>query len=170
MLLPRESSSCLPSNGSKNWAGITGGDAKVADARLRHWLNDHPTDVLARAYLAATYMQTGQNKQAIEQYQVVLQNDPKNILALNNLAALYQQEKDARALATAEQAYLLKADSAYVMDTLGWMLVEQGKTADGLALLQKAVEKAPTSAEIRYHWAAAFVGTAQPVVFGCRCL
>jgi putative PEP-CTERM system TPR-repeat lipoprotein len=132
-----------------------GGNAKEADARLVRWLKDHPSNVPARAYLASSYMGAAQNKQAIEQYQLVLQNDPKNILALNNLAWLYQQEKDQRALATAEQAYLLKSDSATVMDTLGWILVEQGDTARGLKLLRAASEKAPEATGIRYHWAAA---------------
>jgi predicted Zn-dependent protease len=84
-----------------------------------------------------------------------LQNDPKNILALNNLAWLYQQEKDPRALATAEQAYSLKPDSITIMDTLGWILVEQGDIARALKLLKAASEKAPTATGIRYHWAAA---------------
>jgi len=132
-----------------------GGNAKEADARLVRWLKDHPGDVAVRAYLASSYTSTAQNKQAIEQYQVILQNDSKNILALNNLAWLYQQEKDPRALATAEQAYLLRPDSADIMDTLGWILVEQGDTARGLKLLKAASEKAPASTSIRYHWAAA---------------
>jgi putative PEP-CTERM system TPR-repeat lipoprotein len=132
-----------------------GGNGKEADARLVQWLKDHPGDVPVRAYLASSYLTTAQNKQAIEQYQVVLQNDPKNILALNNLAWLYQQEKDPRALATAEQAYLLKPDNATIMDTLGWILVEQGDTARALKLLKAASDKAPAATGIRYHWAAA---------------
>jgi len=132
-----------------------GGNGKEADARLVQWLKDHPGDVPVRGYLASSYLSTAQNKQAIEQYQVVLQNDPKNGLALNNLAWLYQQEKDPRALATAEQAYLLKPDSSTIMDTLGWILVEQGDAARGLKLLKAASEKAPASTGIRYHWAAA---------------
>jgi putative PEP-CTERM system TPR-repeat lipoprotein len=132
-----------------------GGKAKEADARLVQWLKDHPSDVSVRGYLASSYMTSAQNKQAIEQYQVVLQNDPKNILALNNLAWLYQKEKDPRALATAEQAYLLKPDSSTIMDTLGWILVEQGDIARGLKLLKAASEKAPAATGIRYHWAAA---------------
>ena len=132
-----------------------GGKAKEADARLANWLKDHPSDIPVRGYLASSYMSGAQNKQAIEQYQVVLQNDPKNILALNNLAWLYQQEKDPRALATAEQAYLLKPDSVTIMDTLGWILVEQGDIARALKLLKAASEKAPAATGIRYHWAAA---------------
>jgi len=132
-----------------------GGNVKEADARLVQWLKDHPGDVPVRGYLAASYMSTAQNKQAVEQYQVVLQNDPKNTLALNNLAWLYQQEKDPRALATAEQAYLLKPDSSTIMDTLGWILVEQGDAARALKLLKAASEKAPAATGIRFHWAAA---------------
>ena len=132
-----------------------GGKAKEADARLANWLKDHPSDIPVRGYLASSYMSGAQNKQAIEQYQVVLQNDPKNILALNNLAWLYQQEKDPRALATAEQAYLLKPDSVTIMDTLGWILVEQGDIARALKLLKAASEKVPAATGIRYHWAAA---------------
>jgi Flp pilus assembly protein TadD len=39
------------------------------------------------------------------------------------------------------------------MDTLGWMLVEQGDTKRGLPLLQKAAAGAPALPEIRYHLA-----------------
>ena len=132
-----------------------GGNAKEADARLVQWLKDQPGDLNARTYLASTYVTARQNKQAIEQYQLILQADPKNIRALNDLAWLYQQEKDSRALATAEQAYQLKPDNPEIMDTLGWILVEQNKTIRGTELLQKAAEAAPASTAFRYHWAAA---------------
>ena len=140
-----------------------GGHAQEADVRLIQWLKDHPSDVPARAYLAALYMRTAQNKQAIEQYEVVLQNDPKNTLALNNLALLYQQGNDPRALSTAEQAYQNKLDSPEIMDTLGWIMIEQGRTASGLALLQKAVEMVPASTAIRYHWAVALAKSGDTV-------
>ncbi|MDQ2943238.1 MAG: PEP-CTERM system TPR-repeat protein PrsT, partial [Candidatus Dormibacteraeota bacterium] len=130
------------------------GKAKEADAGLLEWLKNNPSDVAARGYLATTYVRAGQTKQAIEQYQLAIQTDPNNILALNDLAWLYQKEKDPRALATAEKAYQLKPDNPEIMDTLGWILVEQGKTARGLELLQKATEKAPASTAIRFHWAA----------------
>jgi putative PEP-CTERM system TPR-repeat lipoprotein len=133
-----------------------GGNTKEADARLLQWLKDQPSDVAARDYLAASYAQAGRNKQAIEQYELALASDPKNVRALNDLAWLYQQEKDPRALATAEQAYQVKGDNPQIMDTLGWILVEQGNTTRGLPLLQKAAEKAPASTEIRYHLAIAF--------------
>ena len=82
---------------------------------------------------------------------------PRISARLNDLAWLYQQEKDPRALATAEKGYQLKPDNPRIMDTLGWILVEQGKTARGLGLLQKGVEKDPTSTELRYHLAVALM-------------
>lgn len=39
------------------------------------------------------------------------------------------------------------------MDTFGWILVEQGDTARGLPILQKASAKAPQARDIRYHLA-----------------
>src|SRR5206468_12674672 len=70
-----------------------------------------------------------------------------------SLAWAYPQEQDPRALATAEQALKLAADNPAVIDTVGWMLVEQGNTARGLPLLQKASGMAPDAPDIRYHLA-----------------
>jgi Flp pilus assembly protein TadD len=38
---------------------------------------------------------------------------------------------------------------------LGWILVEQGQLSRGLGLLSKAANKAPESANFRYHYGAA---------------
>jgi putative PEP-CTERM system TPR-repeat lipoprotein len=130
---------------------IQDGKGKEAESRLLQWLKEQPTDVPVRIYLADTYLRAKERKLAIEQYETILQQQPKNVLALNNLASLYQQEKDPRALEVAERAYQLMPDNAAVQDTLGWILVEQGNTARGLPLLQKAASLAPESAEIRYH-------------------
>lgn len=131
------------------------GNMKEADTRLLQWLNAQPKDVAARLYLAHAYMTRGQDKQAIEQYQITLQDTPGNLLALNNLAWLYHRQKDPRALTLAEQAYKMQPDAAFITDTLGWILLEQGKTARALELLQKAVSLAPKNPEIGYHYAVA---------------
>jgi FimV-like protein len=131
------------------------GRTQEADANLRQWLEEQPNDVAARTYLAEIYLKAGQHKLAIEQYQRLLQADAKNLRALNDLAWLYQKEKDPRAVTTAEQGYQLYPDNPDITDTLGWILVEQGETARALELLQKAAEKAPQSTEIRYHLAVA---------------
>jgi putative PEP-CTERM system TPR-repeat lipoprotein len=131
------------------------GDAKTGEAKLAQYIKDSPQDMVARLYLANAYLRSEQHKAAIGQYEALLKQDAKNLLALNNLAWLYQQEKSPRALDYAEQAYKVQPDNAPVLDTLGWILVEQGKTARGLELLQKATSKQPDAPEIRYHLAAA---------------
>lgn len=133
------------------------GKSKEADTRLAQWLKEHPDDTSTRMYQANIYLFGKQNKAAIEQYQTVLQQDPKYVPALNNLAWLYQQEKDPRALEYAEKANQLTPDNPATLDTLGYILVEQGNTTRGLPLLQKATSLAPEAAEIRYHLALGFI-------------
>ncbi len=126
-----------------------------ADAYLRRWLTAQPNDMAARTYFAESSLARKQNKVAIEQYELILKAYPDNVLILNNLAATYQQEKDARALPTAERAYKLKPDVPQIADTLGWILVDQGQTARAVEILRKAATAAPKSGEIGYHYAVA---------------
>lgn len=129
------------------------GKNKEADSRMTQWLKDHPADAATRLYLAGTLLAAKQSKAAVEQYQIILRQDPNYVPALNNLAWLLHQEKDPHALEYAEQAYRLKPDNAAILDTLGWILVEQGNVNRGLPLLQKAASLAPDAAVIRYHLA-----------------
>ena len=134
---------------------VAAGDRREGDRRILQWLNEEPKDRIARAYLASTYLAMGQRGPAIEQLQLLLQNDPKNASALNDLAWLYHQEGDARALPTAQQAYQLQPSNVHAMDTLGWILLAQGETGRALELLHEATSQAPASTAIRYHWAVA---------------
>ena len=137
-------------------AQVKAGRAKEAEAGLRRWLKEHPEDVGAMLYAAAESLRTDQPKAAVNYYQQVLRKDPRNVLALNNLASLYQRDGDTRALSVAESAYKLDPESAVVSDTLGWILVSQGKDASrGIRLLEAAATKEPANLEIRYHLAAA---------------
>jgi putative PEP-CTERM system TPR-repeat lipoprotein len=129
------------------------GRANAVQPLLAGWLKQHPDEPVVALYAAETHMSGKQYKPAIALLEGVLKRSPGNPVALNNLAWSYQQVNDPRALATAEQALKVTADSPAVMDTLGWMLVEQGNTARGVPLLQKAVALAPDASEIRYHLA-----------------
>lgn len=139
------------------------GKDKEADLRLTEWLKKHPDDLPIRMYLADTFLTEGKLADAVEQYQNVLKEQPKFAPALNNLATAYQHQKDPRALEYAEKAYHLATENPAVLDTLGWILVEQGDTARGLPLLQKAVSLAPQVGEIRYHFAVGLVKSGQKI-------
>jgi putative PEP-CTERM system TPR-repeat lipoprotein len=131
------------------------GNLKGAEKTLLGWIKQHPKDLAARNFAAEIYMQTQRNREAIVEYEALLKAAPSNVIFLNNLATLYQREKDPRALATAEQAFKLAPDQPGVQDTLGWIMVEQGQLPRGLDLLRKAAAKAPKSAALRYHYGVA---------------
>lgn len=131
----------------------------LAEQGLNDWLKRQPRDAAVRAFAAEYYMQTGRNKEAIAQYEEVNRQVPDRALLLNNLAILYQREKDNRALATAERALKVAPRNPSVQDTVGWILVEQGQLKRGLDLLTQAVARAPKSTSIRYHHAAALART-----------
>lgn len=139
------------------------GKPDEADARLAQWLKMAPEDVPARLYAADAGLKAGKYKVAIEHYEWLLGKQPENVVALNNLAWAYQQAKDKRALETAERAHKLKPDNPAIIDTLGWILVEQGDYKRATALLQKAVAAAPKAPAIRYHLAQAWLKSGDKV-------
>jgi putative PEP-CTERM system TPR-repeat lipoprotein len=130
------------------------GKTKEAESRLVQWMKANPSDGAVQMYLAELHMANKQFKPAAELLQGLLKRQPDNAAVLNNLAWTFQQDKDPRALATAERAAKLAPASPAVLDTLGWILSEQGDTARALPLLQKAVTLAPAAQETRYHLAA----------------
>ncbi len=134
---------------------VAAGNDKDAAQRLDKFHAARPNDHVLTMYVAESLLQAKQYKAAIAKLEAVTKMAPNNPNALNNLAWAYQKEKDPRALKTAERALALAKDNPAIIDTLGWMLVEQGDTARGLPHLRRAVELAPKALEIRYHLASA---------------
>jgi tetratricopeptide (TPR) repeat protein len=131
------------------------GKSKEAESRLAQWRQANPTDAMIPLYESQHYTNEKQYKPAAEALRVVLKLRPDNQIALNNLAWVYQQDKDPRALETAEHAAKIAPNNPVIMDTLGWMLVEQGNIKRGLPLLQKAAGMAPEAKDTRFHMAIA---------------
>ncbi|MFL6709303.1 MAG: XrtA/PEP-CTERM system TPR-repeat protein PrsT, partial [Massilia sp.] len=138
------------------WAGAlnAAGKGKEAEAKVTAWLASHPGDAASTLYLGELALERKDFKGASERFEAMLKVAPNDPLVLNNLAWVYQQLKDPRAIPTAERAVKAAPESATVLDTLGWMLAEQGNTAKALPLLQKAVQLQPAARELRYHLAA----------------
>jgi cellulose synthase operon protein C len=124
-------------------------------AAMEQWAREHPNDLGFRNMLADAYIKSGEQRLAAEQYRQILQRQPKHVPSLNNLAWLYHQLGDSRALASAREAYALAPQSTAIMDTLGWILVQTGQVAEGLPLLEKAAAPTNAPAEVKYHYAAA---------------
>lgn len=135
------------------------GDRKAATDSLDAWLKTRPDDTAVRLGLADLYLRTQQYDPAIQQYETLAKSDQRNVVVLNNLAWLYGEKGDKRAIATAEQAVKLAPQAATVIDTLGYLHVRLGDAKRGVELLRDARAKSPQSPDIGYHLAAGLAKT-----------
>lgn len=133
------------------------GKAGEANTAANDWLKAHPKDNGFRLFLAESANQRKDYAAAVAQYRSLLAAEPNNAAVLNNLAWSLGQMKDPKALGYAEQANKLAPDQPAIMDTLGVLLVEQGDTARGLDLLDKAVQLAPQPGPIHLNRAKALI-------------
>ena len=109
------------------------GQHQEAERQLEAWLKSHDDAVAVRMGLANYYILESDDDKAQAIYERVLQQDPKQPLALNNLAEIYFKKHDPRAAGLAERAYAL-APQPSTADTLGWVLVGNGNSHARLVL------------------------------------
>jgi tetratricopeptide (TPR) repeat protein len=114
-----------------------------------------PENIVFMNALAITLGSAGQRQTAAEQYRKMLDLDPKNGVALNNLAFMLADTDGALALAYALRARQLFPNEPTVIDTLGWVYLKSNRTEDALSLFRDALQKNPGNAAYRYHLAAA---------------
>lgn len=129
------------------------GDAKKAHAEITQWLTKNPDDALTRLYLANDYLSKQQYAEATKAYEFIVERNPQHLMSLNNLAWLYQQGKDPRALELAEKASRLAPQDPSIQDTLAWILVEKGEIDRALPMLEKASVQMSDNLTIQYHYA-----------------
>jgi putative PEP-CTERM system TPR-repeat lipoprotein len=138
-------------------AYLAAGMAQEGNARLAQWLKEAPDDRLIRLHAAESALGRADYKDAITHYEWLLQKQADNVMLLNNLAWAYFQNKDARALPTAERAHKLAPEDPSVADTLAIQLIAGGDHKRGIELLEKATKAAPEVAEMRYHLAQGWI-------------
>ncbi len=132
---------------------IGAGRQEEAIAGMREWVAANPDDRQSRLILGNGYLSLKRYDEAIDEFERLARDIPDSAVVLNNLAWLYQQKGDPRAVATAEKAMGLAPNSPQVVDTYGWILVQNGDVEKGIKLLRTASIKAPQQLEIRYHLA-----------------
>ena len=133
----------------------------VDNKRLKQWLAEHPDDTRARLAQAAILQEAGASDEATVAYERMLETRKQDPVVLNNLAWLYFERKDPRALDLARQAYELAPRQAQIVDTYAWILFQQGQREQGLEILKKAAELAPGDADIAFHVSSALAASGQ---------
>ncbi|WP_240339374.1 tetratricopeptide repeat protein [Marinobacter sp. BW6] len=106
--------------------------------------------------LAMLHQENEAPEKAIPPYEELLEVAPQNVVALNNLAWIYHEKGDGRAIDLARQAFELNPDNAAIADTYGWILLQGGQTEESVPVLEKAHKLQPNSEEIAMHLAEAY--------------
>ena len=120
----------------------------AAMARLQTWLEQRPGDLGAELLLADLLMRQDQDR-AVARYEALVETN--NPVALNNLAWLYMERKDPRAVATARSAVAAAPDNPNILDTLGWILLQEGQKPEAVRLLRRSVQLNPSNPSVQYH-------------------
>jgi len=115
-------------------------------------------DWSAELILGDLEFRNGNMDAAIADYRKVLDRDPNNIAALNNLAFLLIDHSHAvdEGLKFAQKAQQLAPESNSTNDTLGWAYFKKGDYTNALTYLARGAEKNPTPVE-KYHLAIAYI-------------
>lgn len=125
----------------------------------RQRLRQAPGDVAVQLLVGDLHARAGRFGDAANAYKTALKVQPQNAQALNNLANAQLKLKDPGALQTAQAAHKIAPQNPVVIDTLGWVLFQQGQIDQALPLLRDARLRAPGNPEIRYHLAKVLFAT-----------
>lgn len=117
------------------------------------WIKAHPQDVAVRKAVGDAYARAGNLAAARSNYEFVVKVAPDDADVLNNLANVLLRQKDPTAIKLAEQAVAKRPSNANAIDTLGWILFQNGQTDRALTMLRDARLRDPLNPEIRYHLA-----------------
>jgi Flp pilus assembly protein TadD len=135
-------------------------DGKLDAARdMLAGLIDSKNRNAARLMLGLLEDKAGNHQAAIEHYRKLLEADPNNVIALNNLAywlAVDSKQPD-EALKLAQQAKEIAPANPAVEDTLGWVFYQKGIYPTAVVHLQEAASKSERDAKTRYHLAMAYL-------------
>lgn len=145
----------------RQMAAIAQPESKDATKNLEpfalQWLKTNPKDGIALRLLGDHYAKEGNFAQAKVIYETIAKLTPDDAVVLNNLANVLFRLKDGSATKVAEQAVAKTPNYANAIDTLGWILFQEGQNERALKVLLDAKSKDPFNPEIRYHLGAVLV-------------
>ena len=132
---------------------LTRGDRANAITSLTRAAELAPDSAALHLRLASLHEEAGDQQRAIAGYRKVLELQPRNVVALNNLAyRLGNQGGDlTEALELARRAHTLTPADGTIADTLGWIEHLSGNRQEAVKLIRQAAQRVPGNAEVRLH-------------------
>lgn len=128
---------------------------------LEKSLKEKSENLVLTKSLAELYITTAPDK-AINLYEAIIQKNPNDYIALNNLAwVLYSKNRFDEALVYSNKANRLKPDHPQLLDTLALILTKQNQLKKALTIQEKAYKLAPNDKSIVLHLLALYKQTKQ---------
>jgi len=121
------------------------GKQNEAVTGMEKWLEGQADDVAVRFALAGAYVELQRRKDAMRQYEMILDTSKNNLAVLNNLAWLLIESDPDRALVYAEKARSMAPDSAVIMDTLAAALLHKGDIIQAQRMNERSLKTNPES-------------------------
>ena len=137
------------------------GDSKGAIAAFEQGLGVLEDDISLQMGLASIHERDDRIDLAIDAYEKVLGQQPNNLAAVNNMAALLADHRtDPASLARAKELAdkLVQVRQPVIQDTVGWVYYRNGDYARAVQVLEPVVEAAPQVAVFHYHLGMAYAG------------
>lgn len=132
---------------------VLSGRAGDADRTAAEWIKGHPNDAGFRLFLGDRALGANNLKEAQLHYDRVIELQPKNALALNNLAWVAGKLGRADAVSLAERAVATAPNQPAFMDTLAMLLSEKGEHAKALEMQKKVVAAQPAAPAFKLNLA-----------------
>lgn len=127
------------------------GDINGAIEQLQRWVANHPSEIAVREKLAEIYGSNNQLGGVIYQYRKILETEPENVIALNNLAWHLRNEDPEEALDYALKARRLSPESSSILDTLAVVQLKNNNLMEARRTIDHALRLAPNNPELRFH-------------------
>jgi tetratricopeptide (TPR) repeat protein len=138
----------------------------IEDSRIARWESEvaaHPDDVQARLQLGYAYQQAGRYDRAIEAYDRVLAEDPKNTAALYNRAVMYTKlDLGGQAEVAYWDVLEVEPDHAQAAQALGEYYASRGHYRSLLRAVRPVVEIHPELASLQFLTGLAYENTGHP--------
>ncbi len=134
-------------------ATLANGKSEQAARMAKDWLLKRPRDHYFRGYLGETALLKRDLAAAESHFRRILQDDGRNIDALNNLAWVLAEQAKPEAVEVAQRAVELRPRRADVVDTLARALAVNGRLPSALETQRRAVTLSPGMPVLRLHLA-----------------
>jgi tetratricopeptide (TPR) repeat protein len=138
--------------------GTAAEDLSEAEQALQGALRDHPENVNLLQAEAIRRASHGEYDEAIAAFTHIVQLDPENGRALNNLATLLAEKPNRRAeaLEVIQRAINLSGRQASLLDTQGTIYLKLGQADQAIVSLEEATAGGIADARFYLHLAAAY--------------